>query len=60
MERRLVNALQDLKVEYDGTVRDASGRVVQFSYGEDGLDVSKTKGGTIDIPKIVEEVMQEK
>ena len=58
--RRLSNALQDLKVEYDGTVRDASGRVVQFSYGEDGLDVSKTKGGTIDIPKIVEEVMQEK
>ncbi len=58
--RRLSNAMQDLKVEYDGTVRDATGRVVQFSYGEDGLDVSKTKKGEIDIPKIVEEVLGEK
>lgn len=39
--RRLVSALQDLKVEYDGTVRDASENVVQFIYGEDGKDVSK-------------------
>ena len=38
--RRLANALQDLKVEYDGTVRDASGNVVQFIYGDDGYDVS--------------------
>ncbi|MEK6892605.1 MAG: hypothetical protein AABX07_00195 [Nanoarchaeota archaeon] len=39
--RRLVSALQDLKVEYDGTVRDASENVVQFIYGDDGKDVSK-------------------
>jgi len=39
--RRLVSALQDLKVEYDGTVRDASENIVQFNYGEDGKDVSK-------------------
>ncbi len=39
--RRLVSALQDLKVEYDGTVRDASENIIQFSYGEDGKDVSK-------------------
>jgi len=38
--RRLANALQDYKVEYDGTVRDASGNIVQFKYGDDGLDVS--------------------
>jgi DNA-directed RNA polymerase subunit A' len=38
--RRLANALQDLKVEYDGTVRDASGNIMQFSYGDDGYDVS--------------------
>ena len=38
--RRLANALQDLKVEYDGTVRDASGKIVQFIYGDDGYDVS--------------------
>jgi DNA-directed RNA polymerase subunit A' len=39
--RRLVSALQDLKVEYDGTVRDASENVVQFMYGDDGKDVSR-------------------
>ncbi len=39
--RRLVSALQDLKVEYDGTVRDASENIVQFVYGDDGKDVSK-------------------
>lgn len=39
--RRLVSALQDLKVEYDGTVRDASENVIQFAYGDDGKDVSK-------------------
>lgn len=39
--RRLVSALQDLKVEYDGTLRDASENVVQFVYGDDGKDVAK-------------------
>jgi len=38
--RRLANALQDLKIEYDGTVRDASGGIVQFIYGDDGYDIS--------------------
>ncbi len=39
--RRLVMALQDLKIAYDGTVRDASENIVQFVYGNDGKDVSK-------------------
>ncbi len=38
--RRLANALQDIKIEYDKTVRDASDNIVQFEYGDDGLDVS--------------------
>jgi len=37
--RRLANALQDLRIEYDATVRDASGNIIQFLYGGDGLDV---------------------
>ncbi len=52
--RRLSNAMQDLKVEYDGTVRDASGRIVQFLYGEDGLDVSRTKNGVLDVHRVVQ------
>jgi DNA-directed RNA polymerase subunit A' len=51
--RRLANALQDLKVEYDGTVREASGKIIQFKYGEDGLDVSKSENGKINIQRII-------
>ena len=39
--RRLSNALQDLRAEYDGTVRDSNNNIIQFKYGDDGLDVSK-------------------
>ncbi len=43
--RRLANALQDLRVEYDGTVRDSNNNVIQFIYGDDGLDVSRLHTG---------------
>ena len=39
--RRLANALQDLRVEYDGTVRDSNNRIIQFQFGDDGIDVSQ-------------------
>ena len=52
--RRLANALQDLKVEYDGTVREASGKIVQFEYGEDGIDVSKSENGKINVKRIIQ------
>jgi len=39
--RRLANALQDLKIAYDKTVRDASENIVEFKFGDDGLDVSE-------------------
>ena len=39
--RRLANALQDLRREYDGTIRDSNNRIVSFKYGNDDLDVSK-------------------
>jgi len=46
--RRLANALQDLIMAYDGTVRDASGGIVQFKYGLDGIDISaKHKGEAV-------------
>jgi DNA-directed RNA polymerase subunit A' len=55
--RRLSNAMQDLKVEYDGSVRDAGGKIVQFAYGEDKIDVAKSKNGELDIPKVIRQVM---
>jgi len=47
LQRRLINALQDLKVLYDGTVRDSNDMIIQFKYGEDGVDVSKTRKGEV-------------
>ena len=60
LHRRLANALQDLKVEYDYTVRDASGRIMQFLYGGDGIDVSKSEGGSINVKRIYQSVTGEK
>ncbi len=56
--RRLANALQDLRVEYDDTVRDANKTVIQFAYGEDSIDVSRSEGGTINVKKIIKEVTE--
>lgn len=58
MQRRLINALQDLKVEYDGTVRLPEGRIVQFKYGEDGADPSRTDHGkAVNIDRIIQKIL---
>jgi DNA-directed RNA polymerase subunit A' len=57
--RRLANALQDLKVEYDHTVRDANKKIIQFKYGEDGVDISKSEGGRINVKRIIRETIGE-
>jgi DNA-directed RNA polymerase I subunit RPA1 len=41
LQRCLVKHLEELKVCYDHTVRDGEGGVVQFLYGEDGIDPMK-------------------
>lgn len=40
--RCIIKHLEGLVVQYDLTVRDSDGSVVQFLYGEDGLDIPKT------------------
>ncbi|MEM0231644.1 MAG: DNA-directed RNA polymerase subunit A' [Candidatus Methanomethyliaceae archaeon] len=58
MQRRLINALQDLRAEYDGTIRTTNGLIVQFKYGEDGVDPAKSDHGkAVNIDKIIEKVM---
>lgn len=42
LQRCLVKHLESLRVHYDGTVRDIDGSVVQFLYGEDGIDVTRS------------------
>ena len=37
IQRRLIKAMESVMVQYDGTVRNSVGQVIQFRYGEDGL-----------------------
>ncbi len=48
MQRRLINALQDLVVFPDYSVRDSRGVFVQFTYGGDGADPAKKATMVID------------
>jgi DNA-directed RNA polymerase subunit A' len=54
MQRRLINALEDLKVAEDGTVRNTAGTVIEYRYGEDGVDPTRSFGG---LPVAVDEVI---
>lgn len=47
MQRRLVNALQDIKIDYDYLVKDSASTIIQFIPGEDGVDPAKSDRGTI-------------
>lgn len=38
IQRRLVKALEEVMIKYDSTVRNSLGDILQFTYGEDGLD----------------------
>lgn len=54
MQRRLINSLLDVVVEYDGTVRTAYGDLIQFRYGEDGVDPKNTSfGKAVNIDRII-------
>ena len=44
MSRRLIKSLEDLSCQYDMTVRDATGNLVQFKFGDDGLDPTNLEG----------------
>ena len=47
IQRRLIKGLEDLKVEYDMTVRNSKGKIVQFKYGDDGFDTTRVENQTI-------------
>jgi DNA-directed RNA polymerase II subunit RPB1 len=47
IQRRLIKGLEDLKIEYDMTVRNSRGKIIQFRYGGDGFDSAKVEGQSI-------------
>jgi len=60
MQRRLVNALENVKLTEDGSVRATTGEVIQVTYGEDGVDpMRSTRGKSVDVDLILREVENE-
>jgi len=43
IQRRLIKGMEDLKVEYDHTVRNNKNKIVQFTYGDDSFDTVKVE-----------------
>ena len=57
MQRRLVNALQDLNVNDNGVVTDNRGMVIQTMFGEDQVDPAKSDSGKVaNYSKIIDEM----
>jgi DNA-directed RNA polymerase subunit A' len=60
MQRRLINAMDDLKVWKDGqhSVRNTANRIIQFKYGEDGIDPCRSlKGAPVNVDAILDDVL---
>jgi DNA-directed RNA polymerase II subunit RPB1 len=59
IQRRIIKGLEDLKVEYDMTVRNSFGKIIQFAYGENGFDPAKDENQTIPLVSMtIEEIYQ--
>jgi DNA-directed RNA polymerase II subunit RPB1 len=52
IQRRLVKGMEDLKIEYDMTVRNNKNKIIQFAYGDDGFDTVKVEFQSIPIVKM--------
>ncbi|MDP6221014.1 MAG: hypothetical protein QGG76_05440, partial [Candidatus Thalassarchaeaceae archaeon] len=60
MQRRLINAMDDLKVSADdqASVRNTANRIIQFEYGEDGIDPARSrKGNAFDVDQVLDDAL---
>jgi DNA-directed RNA polymerase subunit A' len=58
MQRRLINALEDLKVVEDGTVRNTAGTIIEYRYGEDGIDPTRSfQGAAVPLDEVIQGVL---
>ena len=57
IQRRLIKGLEDLKIEYDMTVRNNLSKIVQYRYGDDCIDTTKAETQKVRIVNMsVEEI----
>ena len=58
ISRRLLKALEDVMVQYDGTVRTSKHELVQFLYGEDGMAGEQIEDLTLDMLKTNNKILK--
>lgn len=64
MQRRIIKLTEDMKIQYDGTVRDIPGKIYQLSYGENSIDPTctvkvKNSQELCDVSRIVQKMNME-
>ncbi|HEV2520449.1 MAG TPA: DNA-directed RNA polymerase subunit A' [Thermoplasmata archaeon] len=58
MQRRLINALEDLNVAEDETVRNTAGTIIEYRYGEDGIDPARSfQGQAVPLDEVLSSVL---
>ena len=60
VQRKLVKAMEDLTVNYDYSVRSSSGTIVQFIYGNDGMDGQRVESQSLYLTKLSPEQLMDK
>lgn len=60
IQRKLVKFLEDIKVEYDGTVRNANDKILQCVYGDNGVNTERQTEQKIDLIGADNETVQKK
>jgi DNA-directed RNA polymerase beta' subunit len=55
IQRQLIKSMEDLTVQHDGTVRDANNNIIQYHYGEDGINPTKIETQSLPIGKLSQE-----
>jgi DNA-directed RNA polymerase II subunit RPB1 len=60
IQRRLMKAMEDIKVHYDMTVRNERDQIIQFIYGDDGFDATRIEKQKIEILKYNNKIFSNK
>jgi len=59
IQRRIRVAMEDLVAQHDGSVRDSTGTIIQFAYGEDGMNATRIESQPIDLVNLSETQIRE-
>ena len=60
LQRQIRVALEDLITQHDGSVRDATGNLLQLAYGEDGINATKLEGQVLPLAELSDADIQER